>query len=323
MIEVHAPDGVTEILPGCDLAGVLLEALAGSGLAPADGDIAVVTSKVVSKAEDRLRTGDPDASRREETVRVVADRERTQIVRTRHGLTLAAAGIDRSNVPAGSHLLLPTDPDASARALRRELTARTGVRLGVVITDTAGRAWRHGQTDIAIGAAGLRVLDDHAGRVDGHGNPLAVTAPAVADEVAGAAELAQHKLGGRPFALVRGRADLVTDEDGPGAAALIRPEGEDLFGLGAREAVLSALAGDPTGFGAEATPTELRTAVARVLPDLVLHPQGAAFEVGSASGADDGTRMRLRLLALACGWTCMERSETLRLEPGSAGAPVS
>ena len=101
------------------------------------------------------------------------------------------------------------DPDGSARALRRAIAERTGVNVGVVITDTAGRAWRTGQTDIAIGAAGLLVLDDHAGRTDAHGNELAVTAPALADELAGAAELAQGKLAGRPFALVRGRADLV------------------------------------------------------------------------------------------------------------------
>ena len=137
-----------------------------------------------------------------------------------------------------------------------------------MVTDTAGRAWRTGQTDIAIGAAGITVLDDHTGRTDGYGNELMVTAPALADELAGAAELAQGKLAGRPFALVRGRADLVLPpgEDGPGAAVLVRVEGEDLFGYGAREAVVRALAGEPADrapFGAPAAAEEMAAAVVR------------------------------------------------------------
>jgi len=136
----------------------------------------------------------------------------------------------------------------------------------VVVTDTAGRAWREGQTDIAIGAAGLLVAEAYAGRVDAHGNELEVTAPAVADEIAGLAELAQGKLGGRPFAVVRGRADLVLPpgDDGPGAAALIRPEGGDLFGYGAREAVLRAARGEPTDatpFGAPVSLPEMHRAL--------------------------------------------------------------
>jgi coenzyme F420-0:L-glutamate ligase/coenzyme F420-1:gamma-L-glutamate ligase len=132
----------------------------------------------------------------------------------------------------------------------------------VLVTDTAGRPWREGQTDIAIGAAGLRVLDDLAGRVDPYGNTLAVTAPAVADELAGAAELAAGKLGRRPFVVVRGRPDLVleADDDGPGGAGLLRPEGADLFGLGSREAVVAALRGRPDErrvFGAPAETEEL------------------------------------------------------------------
>ena len=212
----------------------------------------LVTSKVVSKAEGRSLPGaDRDAAVEAELAepgaRVVARRGPTTIVRTRLGLTMAAAGVDNSNVEQGSVLLLPVDPDGSARALRRVIAERTGANVGVVVTDTAGRAWRTGQTDIAIGAAGIVVLDDHSGRTDAYGNELAVTAPALADELAGAAELAQGKLAGRPFALVRGRADLVlpAGEDGPGAAALVRVEGEDLFGYGAREAVVRALAGQP------------------------------------------------------------------------------
>ncbi|CUR60706.1 F420-dependent oxidoreductase [metagenome] len=266
-LEVWAPDGLPEVLAGDDLAGIVLAAV---GRDLADGDVLCLTSKVVSKAEGRSRVGDRDAAIEEETDRVVARRGSTRIVRHRLGLTMAAAGVDASNVAAGSIVLLPLDPDRSARDLRREVRERTGTNVGVVVTDTAGRAWREGQTDIAIGAAGLVVAEDHAGRTDGYGNPLAVTLPAVADELAGAAELAQGKLAGRPLAVVRGRADLVLppDQDGPGAVALVRPEGADLFGYGAREAVVRALAGadeDRPPFGAPVTLAELQSAVSRVV----------------------------------------------------------
>ena len=277
-ISVLAPDGVGEVLAGTDLAGLVTDLLDLR-----DGDVVVVTSKVVSKAEGRTRPGD-DASYssalEEETVRVVARRGNTRIVRNRLGLVMAAAGIDRSNVELGTLVLLPDDPDAFARTLRAELLARTGANVGVVVTDTAGRAWREGQTDIAIGCAGLSPTEQFAGTVDGYGNPLAVTLPAVADEIAGAAELAQGKLGGRPLARLRGRADLVLPpgEHGPGASSLQREEGADLFGFGAREAVLTALSGDPTWwhvFGAPAQAEELVAALRRVAPDLVLVDPGA------------------------------------------------
>ena len=226
---------------------------------------------MVSKAEGRVRPGEREAAIDEETVRVVARRGPTRIVRTRLGLTMAAAGVDASNVAAGSVVLLPLDPDASARALRAAVHERSGTTVGVIVTDTAGRAWREGQTDIAIGAAGLVVAEDFAGRTDPYGNPLAVTMPAVADELASTAELAQGKLRGRPLAIIRGRDDLVLPigQDGPGAASLVRPEGGDLFGFGAREAVVRALAGDAADrspFGAPATEAELEAALAR-LPD--------------------------------------------------------
>lgn len=297
-IAVLAPDGVPEVRPGDDLAELVVTALS-----PVDGDVVLVTSKVVSKAEGRLRTGTDrtaavEAELAEPGARVVARRGPTTIVRTRLGLTMAAAGVDASNVEPGSVLLLPADPDGTARRLRREIEARTGVNVAVVVTDTAGRAWRTGQTDIAIGAAGLVVLDDHAGRTDGYGNQLMVTAPALADELAGAAELAQGKLAGRPFALVRGRGDLVlpAGEDGPGAAALVRGEGEDLFGYGAREAVVRALAGEPADllpFGSPATADELAAAVARVLGEAA-----EPVEDGLAVRADP----RLAPLAFAHGW---------------------
>lgn len=282
-IEVFAPDGLPEIAAGADLA-----ALVARALPLVDGDIVVLTSKVVSKAEGRVRAADEAGYLRalaEETDRVVAHRGPLRVVRHRLGLVLAAGGIDRSNVSAGSIVLLPLDPDRSASALRAALHERTGARVGVVITDTAGRAWREGQTDIAIGVAGLLPAESFTGRVDQHGNTLSVTAPAVADQIAGAAELVQGKLGGRPLALVRGLAELVLplEEDGPGAAALVRPAAGDLFGYGAREAVLAALAGedaDRVGFGATATLEELSAGLARVLgAQVAVDTVGAAHEL--------------------------------------------
>jgi coenzyme F420-0:L-glutamate ligase/coenzyme F420-1:gamma-L-glutamate ligase len=237
-LRVDVVPDVGEVAEGADLAALL------DGTRLDDGDVVVVTSKIVSKAEGRVTDRPKEEALAEETVRVVARRGPTTIARTRHGLVMAAAGIDASNVTAGRLVLLPRDPDASARRLRRTLAERRGVDVGVVVTDTAGRAWRVGQTDIAIGAAGLAVVDDHAGRVDAYGNLLAVTLPAVADEIAGAAELATGKLSMSPVSVVRGLSHLVLarGEDGPGAVALVRPEREDMFGLGAREAVLAALA---------------------------------------------------------------------------------
>jgi coenzyme F420-0:L-glutamate ligase/coenzyme F420-1:gamma-L-glutamate ligase len=314
-IEVVAPDGAPEIQPDDDLAELILPLVE-----LADGDIVVVTSKVVSKAEGRARPGTRDDALAGETVRVVARRGATQIVRTRHGLTLAAAGIDNSNVEQGSVVLLPEDPDASARAIRSGLHRRTGRNVAVIVTDTAGRAWREGQTDIAIGAAGLVVAEDFAGRTDGHGNELAVTAPAVADEIAGVAELAQGKLGGRPFAVLRGRADLVLPpgDDGPGAGALVRPEGGDLFGYGAREAVVRALKGDPADrapFGAPASAEELSAAIVEVL-GLRASRSGTNGEALVVT-LPPGMARPLTALAFAHGWTvhATDSPHDLRLRP--------
>jgi coenzyme F420-0:L-glutamate ligase/coenzyme F420-1:gamma-L-glutamate ligase len=259
--------GMGEISAGDDLAALLAGAAELRGLA--NGDVLVVTSKVVSKAEGSVRPGSREEALAGETVRVVARRGRTTIARTHHGLVLAAAGVDASNVPAGEVVLLPRDPDASARGLRERLLDLTGRNVGVVVTDTAGRSWRTGQTDIAIGAAGIVPQLDYAGRLDRHGNQLQVTSPAVADEVAAAADLVTGKVAGRPAALVRGLAGLVlpAGEHGPGGAALVRPEGEDLFGYGARQAVLHALAADPAlvaGFGAPVAAVELVDALVAV-----------------------------------------------------------
>jgi coenzyme F420-0:L-glutamate ligase/coenzyme F420-1:gamma-L-glutamate ligase len=316
-LEIIAPDGTPEVEPGDDLVAI---ALLMTSLA--DGDVLVVTSKVVSKAEGRLRSGAREDALAGETARVVARRGETTIVRNHLGLTMAAAGIDNSNVPRGQIALLPEDPDASARELRASIGERAGVNVAVISSDTAGRAWREGQTDIAIGAAGLVVAEDYAGQVDAHGNELAVTLPAVADELAGAAELATGKLSGRPFAVVRGRADLVlpAGEHGSGAASLVRPDGADLFGYGAREAVVRALraqAADQRPFGAPASTTELASAIRDVVG-----------LIPSQTGASDGALMvtcprgllrSLTALAFAHGWTVnsTDHPHEMRLRPTS------
>ncbi len=243
---VTAPDGLPEVVPGDDLVALLAGALAGldfgAGPTPlADGDVVVVTSKVVSKAEGRVvRAADREDAITGETVRVVATREHpggvTRIVENRLGLVMAAAGVDASTTPEGTVLLLPVDPDRTARTLRAGLAERLGVRVGVLVSDTAGRPWRQGQTDIAIGAAGVVVQDDLRGQADQHGRRLDVTVAAVADEIAAAAELVKGKVAGRPVAVVRGLAHLVTDDDGPGARSLVRTGPDDMFRLGAAEA---------------------------------------------------------------------------------------
>lgn len=250
-LAVWAVDGIPEIVAGDDLPSIVTSAV---GVLE-DGDIVVVTSKIVSKAEGRqIRADDREDAITAETVRVVATKAHaggvTRIVENRLGLVLAAAGVDSSNTPQGTILLLPVDPDASARAICTALRLQNGVRVGVVISDTLGRAWRLGQTDIAIGAAGLRVLDDLRGTTDAGGRRLDATIIAVADELAGAADLVKGKATGMPVAVIRGRGDLVGDLDEPGARSIVRPSGEDLFRLGADEAYAEGLRdgrADPNG----------------------------------------------------------------------------
>jgi coenzyme F420-0:L-glutamate ligase/coenzyme F420-1:gamma-L-glutamate ligase len=228
--------GIPEITAGADLTALIADAaLAGPGLT--DGDILVVTSKIVSKAEGRVISGDRESAISAETVRVVARRGPTTISQTRHGLVMAAAGVDESNTEPGTLVLLPLDPDGSAEALRKGIGERAGARIGVIITDTMGRPWRAGQTDTAIGAAGVTTLRDHRGQTDTFGNLLEVTVAAVADEIAAAADLVKQKTTGVPVAVVRGLGDLVNDAAGPGAASIIRPAGEDMFRLGAADVV--------------------------------------------------------------------------------------
>lgn len=232
--------------PGDDLAAILGDSLAqaqwpdgSSGMA--EGDIVVVTSKVVAKCEGRIVQA---ASRDEvidgQTARLVATKTTprgvTKIVQTHDGLVLAAAGVDASNTTPGTVVLLPADSDSSAGRLRAELEQRFGARLAVIVTDTMGRPWRLGVTDVAIGASGIRVLDDFTGREDEYGNTLEMTVVAVADEIAAAVDLATGKLGGAPFAIVRGLGDHVRDE-ASGARDVVRPLEEDLFPLGSAEAI--------------------------------------------------------------------------------------
>lgn len=232
---VVALEGLPQITAGHDLASLIVTS--GAGLQ--EGDIVVVSSKAVSKAEGRVVAGNRDDAVAAETLRIVAERDGLKIVETRHGLVLAAAGVDASNVAVGSLVLLPEDPDASALALRASLQAAVGCMLGVIVTDTVGRPWRLGQTDVAIGVAGVNPLQDLRGTPDMNGRLLDVTVPAVADEIAAAAELVMGKAAGTPVAVVRGLGHLVQEADGPGARAIVRPRGEDLFPLGSFDVVRS------------------------------------------------------------------------------------
>ncbi|MFI6639156.1 coenzyme F420-0:L-glutamate ligase [Streptomyces sp. NPDC050504] len=270
---VWAVPGLPEVRGGDDLAKLI--AAAEPGLL--DGDVLLVTSKIVSKAEGRIvEAADREAAIDAETVRVVARRGTLRIVENRQGLVMAAAGVDASNTEAGTVLLLPEDPDASARTIREGLRAALGVNVGVVVTDTFGRPWRSGLTDVAIGAAGVRVLDDLRGGTDAYGNPLSATVVAVADELAGAGDLVKGKAEGLPVAVVRGLPGIVagsgsgngsgnsngvvgeagrgaSGDAGGGAGAegrdagawsardLVRDASDDMFRLGTSEAVREAV----------------------------------------------------------------------------------
>ena len=238
-IEILPVPGLPEFRPGDDLAA----AIAAAAPWLRDDDVVVVTSKVLSKCEGRIVAAptDPeerDALRRKlidaEAVRVLARKGRTLITENAIGLVQAAAGVDGSNVDSAELALLPVDPDGSAAMLRTRLQQLLDVTVGVVVTDTMGRAWRNGQTDAAIGAAGLAVLHGYAGADDIHGNELVVTEVAVADELAAAADLVKGKLTGIPVAVVRG---LTLHDDGTNGRTLVRAGEEDLFWLGTEEAL--------------------------------------------------------------------------------------
>jgi coenzyme F420-0:L-glutamate ligase/coenzyme F420-1:gamma-L-glutamate ligase len=247
VISALALEGLPEIAAGDDLAALLIEAWPSGP--PADGEVLVLAHKVVSKAAGRIRRLAEVTPQREAQrlaaeldkdprhVQVVLDETReirraergVLISLTHHGFVCANAGVDASNAPEGSLVLLPQDPDASARQLRAQILERTGAAPAVLITDSFGRAWRHGQCDVAIGCAGLRAVDDWRGRADAHGRELRATAIAVADELAAAADLDRAKDARQPAVLIRGAARHVTPEDGPGIAPLLRAPAEDLF----------------------------------------------------------------------------------------------
>jgi coenzyme F420-0:L-glutamate ligase/coenzyme F420-1:gamma-L-glutamate ligase len=277
--------GIAEVNAGDDLA----ELIAATEPGLRDGDVLVVTSKIVSKAEGRLVVGSREDHLAAETVRVVARRGDTQIVETRHGYVLAAAGIDASNVPDGTVALLPTDSDESARRIRVGLQRRCGVDVAVIVSDTMGRPWRDGVIDTAIGAAGLDVLWDLRGVHDAAGHLLEATVVAIADELASAADLVKGKLTSTPVAVVRGFPFIRNDSD-LGARPLIRPSADDMFRLGTRESKHQLVSDSQpvAGTGGDSlTPSQLAAvsrAAARVATDgvqLRVSPDGGSV---TASG---------------------------------------
>lgn len=294
---------------GDDLAARLVAAADHAGVALVDGDVVCVASKVVSITEGqlvRLADADPQRGRRElarrEAARVVADAPWVLVTETAHGFVAANGGIDASNVPDGWALRLPRDPDRSARRLRDAIRRATGVDVGVVVTDTFGRPWRMGQTDVALGVAGTAALRDERGGSDMAGRPLEVTVAAVADEVAGAADLVRTKGSGTPFVLVRGlpREDGAAPGTGGTGRDLVRPADEDLFRWGGALAVTRGITGRRTvrSFDDRAVPEDvLRDAVATA----VTAPAPHHTRPWRVVRMTDGTRGRL-LDAMAARW---------------------
>jgi coenzyme F420-0:L-glutamate ligase/coenzyme F420-1:gamma-L-glutamate ligase len=231
-LTIYPLPGIPEVVPGDDLPRLLLAALTRAGLSPESGDVLVVTHKVVSKAEGAVVTliGDEDQAYRDlvlnEAVEVIRRRGDLVIARTKHGFICANAGVDRSNAAPGTAVLLPHDPDRSAHGIRMAIKAATGVDLAVVISDTFGRPWRRGLTDVAIGVSGMGAILDLRGTRDATGRELHVTEVAIVDEIAAAADLVMGKSSAVPAALVRGA--LLPPGEGR-AADLVRPADEDLF----------------------------------------------------------------------------------------------
>jgi coenzyme F420-0:L-glutamate ligase / coenzyme F420-1:gamma-L-glutamate ligase len=232
-LTVHPLPGIPEVTHGDDVAALLLAAIGRAGLSVEDGDVLVVTHKVVSKAEGAVTSlgdGDEDAAYRrivlDEAAEVVRRRGDLVIAKTHHGFICANAGVDRSNAAPGTAVLLPRDPDRSAHGIRMALKAATGVDVVVVVSDTFGRPWRRGLVDVAIGISGMEAILDLRGTNDSMGRPLHVTEVALADEIAAAADLVMGKAASIPAALLRG---LVVPRGEGRATDLIRPPGEEMF----------------------------------------------------------------------------------------------
>ncbi|MEH1097705.1 coenzyme F420-0:L-glutamate ligase [Micromonospora sp. CPCC 205561] len=317
-LEILPVPGIGHVSEGDDLAALIATA------APwlRDGDVLVVTSKIVSKAEGRLVDVPADGPERlaardevlaAETARVVATRGATRIVQTHHGFVMASAGIDASNVDKTRLVLLPEDPDASARALRAALRDRFHVDVAVIVSDTMGRPWRNGLTDVALGVAGMDAIRDHRGEFDPYGNELQITQMAVVDELAGAGELIKGKCDQVPVAVVRGYLGTPRPDDGEGAAALIRDASMDLFSLGTAEAKAAGLAAAATlRDGANPTPPD--PAAVRRATDAVagVVAPGTVFTLV----ADE--ELRAGLVARVPGWP----AEATALLLGSPATPA-
>jgi coenzyme F420-0:L-glutamate ligase / coenzyme F420-1:gamma-L-glutamate ligase len=231
-VRIFGLEGIGEVVPGDDVAEVIVRALAAGGLGLIDGDAVVVTHKIVSKAEGKvveLESDDPDAHRHlieEEASRILRRRGQLVIAETKHGFICANAGVDRSNAGPRRAILLPDDPDRSANRIRIRLERAFAATIAVIISDTFGRAWRRGLTDVAIGVAGMEPITDLRGQTDAYGKVLEVTEIATADEIAAAADLAMGKAAGIPVAIVRGVSWIPGTS---GVEPLIRPPDEDLF----------------------------------------------------------------------------------------------
>ena len=303
---VTAVPGVPEVRAGDDLGRLLHDALDHAGMRLEPGDILVVASKVIAKADGLRVQTSRDAAIAAETVRVVAERragERvTRVVEAAAGPVMAAAGVDESNVgDDGGVLLLPRDPDAAAARLLGQLHRAFDwpgdAPLGVIVSDTAGRPWRAGVVDFALGSAGVTVIDDHRGGRDADGRELSVTVVAVADAIAAAADLVKRKSGALPVAIVRGLPWATTAQDMAGARRLVRTGPGDWFGSGPVEAVRNALgviAGSELSeqIGIRSLSAEdLRTRLQRAL-DLALHPLGSAV-TGTVTGDEGELGLRI------------------------------
>lgn len=334
-LNAFAVPGLPEIRAGDDLGALIVGACRAAGIALEAGDVLVVASKVVAKSEGRSVVATfRDAAVRAETVREVASRrmpdgELMRVVQSRSGPVLAAAGVDASDVAEGTVLLLPADPDASARSLRARIESLAGVRPGVLITDTSGRPWRAGVSDFALGVAGLVVLDDLRGRQDRFGRTLESTVRAVGDEVAAFADLVKGKSAGTPIAVVRGLGRFVTEGDGLGAATCVRIGATDWFAYGWVEAVRAALGVRPGEVAAPLVDSSSESVDDRVARAMTIASMRDLPEVGLTVEADrvvlSGAPLHVGILAerLRVALWAEGLDGRLHLGPGDVSVCVS